>query len=284
MKQTKALGRGLGALIGSPPPEKSEEKGKSVLGVAQLEPSNVQPRRHFDKENLAELAHSISEKGILQPIVVRPIENERYEIVAGERRWRAAQLAKLDEVPVTIRPLSDQEALEIAIIENVQREDLSPIEEALGYEKLQNEFSYTQKQLSQMLGKSRPHIANVLRLLDLPKEVQDMLAEKKLSFGHGRALLAAHDPVQLARELLEKPLSVREVEQLISGQKKNPALRAPVGGRRKDANIRTIERNLQDALGLKAEISHKSELERGRLALHYSSLEQLDMLIQKLCK
>jgi len=278
-KEKRSLGRGLSALLGEgaePAPSRSPRH----LAVDKLEPSPLQPRRRFDAEELESLAASIRANGILQPILVRrhPAKPDRHEIVAGERRWRAAQLAGLHEVPVLERALADREVLEMALVENVQRRDLSALEEAEGYQRLIAEFGRSQEDLAQEIGKSRVHVANTLRLLKLPEEAKAMLAEGRITAGHGRALLAAADPVALARRVVAEDLSVRQTEALAAQQatsRRPPKTPAP-----KDADTRALERDLARALGLEVEIAHGGA--GGRLTIRYRSLEQLDEVVRRL--
>ncbi len=286
------LGRGLSALLGSDAEDyasldKARGSGKDVP-IEMLRPNRYQPRHHFDPEKLVELIDSIKEKGIIQPILVRRIDNEpdHYEIIAGERRWRAAQQAKLHRVPVVIRDLNDAEALEVAIIENVQRADLSPIEEALGYERLMREFGHTQEQISQLVGKSRSHVANLLRLLTLPPPVQEMLADGRLSMGHARALVNADDPVALANRIIKDQLNVRAAEDLARSTKtsqkpKLPKPKSATNGR-KDPDILALERDLSQAVGLSVTIDHVGD--GGALRVDYKTLDQLDDLCRRLCQ
>lgn len=281
------LGRGLAALIGdmgeadapsranAPAPKAG---GTRKLPIEQVQPSARNPRRTFVEEGLDELAASIREKGIIQPIVVRPMGTDRFEIVAGERRWRAAQRASLHEVPVVVVELNDREALEIAIIENVQRSDLNALEEAQGYEALMAQFEYTQGDLAKVIGKSRPHIANTIRLLKLPESVKAYLADGRLSAGHARALLAHDDPERLVRAVVEKRLSVRDVEALTKTKK---ALTEKAGAPpQKDADTKALEKRLSDVLGLAVQLQSKGEA--GELRIRYTDLEQLDQLCRRL--
>ncbi|TCT05934.1 ParB/RepB/Spo0J family partition protein [Aquabacter spiritensis] len=277
------LGRGLAALIGDmgpddsrPAPPQKSARGDRRLPIAQVAASPRNPRRTFREEGLDELAASIREKGIIQPIVVRPMAPDRFEIVAGERRWRAAQRAGLHEVPVIVVELSDREALEIAIIENVQRADLNALEEAQGYEALMAQFEYSQSDLAKVIGKSRPHIANTLRLLKLPDAVKAYLADGRLSAGAARALLAHDDPERLARQILEKGLTVRDVEAL----GKTRAVLAGKLAAPKDADTKALEKRLSDALGLAVQLQAKGEA--GELRIRYSDLDQLDDLCRRL--
>lgn len=278
------LGRGLAALIGDMGAEEARpapnQKGRAgaPVPIEFVRPSPRNPRRTFKEDGLEELAASIREKGIIQPIVVRPVgkEKDRYEIVAGERRWRAAQKAGLHQVPVLVVELSEREALEIAIIENVQRADLNALEEAQGYEALMAQFDYSQSDLAKVIGKSRPHIANTLRLLKLPEGVKAYLADGRLSAGAARALLAHDDPERLARQILEKGLTVRDVEAL-GKAKASIAQRVAAP---KDADTRALEKRLSDALGLAVSLQAKGEA--GELRIRYSDLDQLDLLCRKL--
>lgn len=280
------LGRGLAALLG----EDSIEAGSAPTGgdssrtarpipIAALAPGAGQPRRHFDEAALEALAQSIREKGMLQPIVARRIDDQpgRYEIVAGERRWRAAQKAGIAEAPVIVKELSDRDALEIALIENVQREDLNPIEEAGGYQRLIDAFGYTQEDLARAVGKSRPHVANMLRLLTAPQHVRTLLEEGALSAGHVRALLVASDPARLAETVVARGLNVRQTERLV--QEGAPAAKAPPTPR--DPNVTALERDLANALGLKVGLKPKGK-RGGKLVLEYKDLAQLDLLVQRL--
>jgi ParB family transcriptional regulator, chromosome partitioning protein len=285
----RGLGRGLSALLGEGEPqpltpaasanaEPADGAPKSrMLPVAFLKPNKFQPRRFFDANELKELADSIKEKGVLQPILVRPTDNkESFEIVAGERRWRAAQLAKLHEIPVIIRPMSDGESLEVAIIENVQRAGLNAIEEALGYQELISKFSYTQEKLSDVIGKSRPHIANMMRLLKLPDSVKEMITDGRLSAGHARTLVGTPNPEQLAKEILSGGLNVRQAEKKASAPKSAPKKKATT----KDADTKALESSVSNSLGMSVEIENKGE--RGIVKIHYKNLEQLDEIMRRL--
>ncbi|MBB4479633.1 ParB family chromosome partitioning protein [Rhizobium etli] len=234
------------------------------------------PRRFFDDTELHDLASSIRQHGIVQPIVVRTMERDRYEIIAGERRWRAAQLAGLIEIPVIIRDVDDKTALEIAIVENVQRADLNPLEEALGYEQLIAEYGYTQNDLGEIIGKSRSHVANSLRLLKLPDPVRDLLAAGSLSAGHARALVSTPDPSSLARTIVAKGMSVRDAEKLAQNNIKAQSEPQQTVSRRdqKDSDTLALERTLSDALGLDVSINHKTS--GGQIKISYKSLEQLE--------
>lgn len=285
-KPRPGLGRGLSALLGDSVREEpiagTPETGSGVrmLPVSSLVPDPNQPRRHFDEEALANLAESIAARGLIQPIFVRP-HGHSYQIVAGERRWRAAQRARLHEVPVVVRELSDVETLEIALIENIQRQDLNAIEEAEGYARLIGEFGHTQEVLGRIVHKSRSHVANLLRLLDLPPSVREMVVQGALDMGHARALLGAPDPEKLAREVVARGLSVRETEKLARAAK--PASKRKESGSvadGRDADIAALERQLGDVLGLNVKVSHGPK--GGTLTLNYSTLDQLDMVCQRL--
>ena len=277
----RGLGRGLSALIGD---EVAAVKGEPVakkdirtLPVAFLQPGKYQPRKTFDEQPLSDLAASIKEKGVLSPILVRPIGQDRYEIVAGERRWRASQLATLHDVPVVIREMADGEALEIAIIENVQRADLNAVEEGLAYKQLMDQFARTQEQVAQQVGKSRSHIANTVRLLNLPPQVLSWLREGKLTAGHARTLLGTDDPEAAARALIEGHLNVRQAEA------RAPHHRKPVGNPVKDPNIADLEASISNRLGLKVRVIHKGD-KGGEVKITYRTLEQLDELTRRLSK
>jgi ParB family chromosome partitioning protein len=276
------LGRGLSALIGDEAAavrgEPVARKDSRTLPVAFLQPGRYQPRETFDEEPLANLAASIREVGVLSPILVRPIGADRYEIVAGERRWRAAQIAKLHDVPVVIRELADDQALEIAIIENVQRADLNAIEEAAAYYELMDRFKYTQEQVAKEVGKSRPHIANTLRLLTLPEPVRALIRDGKLTAGHARTLIGRDDAEARAKDIVEGLLSVREAEQR-SGTHKSSKKKVVL----KDPNTRALEESVSNALGLKVQIIHKGS-KGGEVRIAYKSLEQLDEINRRLSK
>jgi ParB family chromosome partitioning protein len=277
-ERPRGLGRGLSALIGdeaAPTRGEVPAKGSRTLPVAFLRPGKFQPRKAFADEALAELAASIREKGVLTPILVRPLGPDSYEIVAGERRWRAAQLAKLHDVPVVVRDLADAEALEIAIIENIQRADLNALEEAAAYQELMDRFGRTQEQVAQDVGKSRSHVANSVRLLRLPEPVKQWLREGKLTAGHARTLLNAADPEAAAREILAGQMSVRQAEQ------HSPKKTKPGGKPLKDPNLADLEASISNKLGLKTQIIHKGD-KGGEVRIAYSSLEQLEEITRRL--
>ncbi|MEX3010820.1 ParB/RepB/Spo0J family partition protein [Hoeflea sp. TYP-13] len=279
----KRLGRGLAALIGEmDQPYDVQDKPVSVadqhvpIEFVDRNPNN--PRRQFDEADLEDLARSINQHGIVQPVVVRPMQQGRFEIIAGERRWRAAQRAGLVEIPVLIRDVDDRTALEIAIVENVQRSDLNPLDEALGYEQLIAEHGYTQNDLGDIIGKSRSHVANSLRLLKLPDPVRDMLSSGALTAGHARAIASTSDPVKNARQIVSKGMSVRDAERLAQKESEPSPERKPAP--QKDADTLALEKMLTDNLGLKVTISHRDR--GGQVRVEYRSLEQLDELCRLL--
>jgi ParB family chromosome partitioning protein len=277
----RGLGRGLSALLGEEKaiPEPGA-KGELRLRIDQIHPGRFQPRKNFGDETMKSLVDSVIAQGILQPILVRPYPGKpgNFEILAGERRWRAAQKARLHEVPAVLRDLGDREALEIALVENIQRQDLTPIEEAFGYKRLIDEFKHTQEALASALGKSRSHVANTLRLLSLPEAVQKMLGDGRLSAGHARALVTARDPAALAKKIVAQEMSVRETEGLVKTEHGHSGSRKKV--RHKSADIIEVERELARLLGLKVEISFDGK--GGTLAVRYRSLDQLDGVLKKL--
>jgi len=278
--QRNRLGRGLASLVGDNPASSGRtgppEGDQIQLPVTKIKPGSLNPRQSFSPSELDELANSIREKGLVQPLVVRPLPDAtHYEIVAGERRWRAAQLAGLHQLPVVIRSLTDQEALELAIIENVQRSDLNAIEEAAGYQVLLGRFGYTQDELSQIIGKSRSHLSNMLRLLKLPEGVQDLVRSGELSPGHARALIGRDDADTMARRIVEEGLSVREVEALSQYQKSAGAAERGSSGKQKDPDTRAFEQELTDALGLAVALKQGAG-ESGELRIRYRTLEQLE--------
>jgi ParB family chromosome partitioning protein len=285
-KRPSGLGRGLSSLLGEvahEAPVTGAEGGRSglqMLPVGSIEPHPGQPRRHFDEDALAELAASIASRGLIQPIVVRPGANQRYQIVAGERRWRAAQKAHLHEVPVIVRDFDDTETLEVALVENIQRQDLNAIEEAEAYQRLIAEYGHTQEALGKLVHKSRSHVANLLRLLDLPERVRRMVATGELSMGHARALLGAADPEALAQDVVQRGLSVRETEKLVNAGRPRTQRAGRMEYKGASADIEALERQLGDMLGLKVKITHRPD--GGSVALGYSTLDQLDMICQRL--
>jgi ParB family chromosome partitioning protein len=282
--QKKRLVRGLADIIGGFEAADAAVEGQRMVALATLRPSRFNPRRSFSEVQLEELAVSIRERGLVQPLVVRPTQSEAgeaYEIVAGERRWRAAQLAQLHEVPVVIRVLSDQEAIEIAIIENVQREDLNAIEEGEGYRLLMDGHDYTQEDLAKVIGKSRSHLANTLRLLKLPDSVQQLVRSGELTAGHARALIGRADAAALAVRIVNEGLTVRQVEALT--QDRAPAAAKAKSHAAKDADTRAAEAELEEALGLDVEI-HKAKGEAGELRIRYASYDQLEDVRQRLLR
>ncbi|MFT6580028.1 MAG: ParB/RepB/Spo0J family partition protein [Alphaproteobacteria bacterium] len=281
----RGLGRGLSSLLGD------ETEGYASLDrlrlsktvpIELLRPGQFQPRRVFDPEALETLAQSIREQGVLQPLLVRrdPEQVNAYEIVAGERRWRAAQKAQLTEIPVVIKELDDSTALAIAVVENIQREDLTPIEEATAYQRLTKEFSYTQDALAQAVGKSRSHIANMMRLLALPQGVMQMIDDGQLSAGHARALVVAENPDALAHEIVRRGLNVRQAEQLVKTEKPKNATSPKAVAALKDPNIASLEDDLSNLLGLR--VVFKARGDSGSMVIHYNSLEQLDNVLDRL--
>jgi ParB family transcriptional regulator, chromosome partitioning protein len=288
--EKRGLGRGLSALmadvhLAGPEQMSGARKAELHLPVDKLEPNPQQPRLDFKREELESLADSIRQKGVIQPLIVRrKLGRDVYEIVAGERRWRAAQLAQLHEVPVVVRELTDSEVLEVAIIENIQRADLNAIEEALGFRQLMTRFGHTQEKLAEALSKSRSHVANLLRLLTLPDEVQDLVRDGALSAGHARALIGTPKAVELAGQIVAKGLSVRETEKLV---KSEAAMKAPKSSRQtpeKDADTRALEADLTANLRLPVKIDHGADGESGQITIRYKTLDDLDMLCQMLSR
>ena len=290
----RGLGRGLDALLGAEP-ETAHEEGKETtsagrgplsLPIANLRPGRLQPRRRFDPDEVASLAQSIREKGVLQPVLVRPIAGEPgiYELVAGERRWRAAQQAQLHEIPALVRELTDRDTLEVALVENLQRQDLTAIEEARGYQRMIDDFRRTQEEVAEVVGKSRPHVANTLRLLTLPAPVQEMLEDRRLTAGHARPLVGLDGAERVAARVVAGQLSVRETERLAQKVRDGGSLegkraaRERGGGRSPD--LVELEHDVSERLGLVVQIKAKGE--SGEVTIRYKSLEQLDDLLAKL--
>jgi len=284
--ERRGLGRGLSALMSdvaadSAPQKNGDGAGKTdqIVPIEKISPNPDQPRRDFPAQDMEDLASSIREKGVIQPLIVRATTDgdNNYEIVAGERRWRAAQMASLHEIPVIVRNYSDTEVLEIAIIENIQRADLNPVEEAAGYQQLMDRFGHTQEKLATALGKSRSHIANLMRLLQLPDEILDFLKTGKLTAGHARALITTDNPIALARLVVKKGLSVRETERMAKAPKtkKTKVELTPAG---KDADTRALEGDLSANLGMKVSVDHTLGKSSGKLSISYKSLDQLDEL------
>jgi ParB family chromosome partitioning protein len=283
------LGRGLAALLGGQESlaAATRTRGQQKVPIEFLRPNPRNPRRNFGDESLNELAASIKEKGIIQPLLARPVAGvaDAYEIIAGERRWRAAQRAGLHEVPIVSFEADDRQALELAIIENVQRADLDPLEEAAGYERLGDEFLYTQADLAKVIGKSRSHVSNCLRLLKLPERTKSLLREGKISAGHARVLLSSAEPDALAEKIVAQNLSVRDAEKLLEGASGNNSAKGQGprkrGGGEKDADTRAMEKKLMDQLGMNVTITHR-EGEAGDVAVRYKTLDQLEFLCRRL--
>ncbi len=272
-KSKKGLGRGLSSLIGDS--EKIDDK-KNV-SISSLVRNKYQPRKKFDESSLEELTNSIRERGIIQPIIVRPLSDagDKFEIIAGERRWQAAQYAGLHEVPVIVVDVDDLKSLEFAIVENVQRKDLNPIEEAEGYKRLIDEFSYDQDKVSKFIGKSRAHISNCLRLLSLPNEIVELIIEEKLSQGHAKILVGLDNAILLANKIISKKLSVRQAESLVrmlKSNSKNPK-------KRKDPNILNLEEELTNKIGMRVYVNNKRN-NSGTISLEYKAVDQLDRLVE----
>jgi len=292
LDRKRGLGRGLSALmsdvaetekVASSGPQAAERE----IPIEQISPNPDQPRKRFAEDDLTDLTNSIREKGVIQPLIVRQKSDSLYEIVAGERRWRAAQQAQLHALPVLVRDFTDTEVLEVAIIENIQRADLNPIEEAAGYRQLMDRFGHTQEKMAEALGKSRSHIANLLRLLNLPDTVLDMVRAGDLTAGHARSLVTARDPLALARQIIQKGLSVRDTEALVKKEsttslKTGPEATGIKATTEKDADTKALEGDLSAALGMKVVLSHLPGQEKGQMVLHYKSLEELDELCRLL--
>lgn len=286
--EKRGLGRGLSALMADvgmqdSDPSQPTRTTEMEVPIEAVAPNPDQPRRKFLEEDLADLVASIAEKGILQPLIVRPNPggDPKYQIVAGERRWRAAQRAQIHSVPIIVREYSDTELLEIAIIENIQRADLNPVEEAMGYRQLMDKFGHTQEKLAESLGKSRSYIANLLRLLQLPDDVLGLLQDGSLSTGHARALITTSDPSGLARQVVAKGLSVRETEKLAKGPG-DVRPKAPRPKAEKDADTKVLEQDLSASLGMGVLVNHKSGAEDGQVVIKYKTLDQLDTLCRLL--
>jgi ParB family transcriptional regulator, chromosome partitioning protein len=291
MADRSRLGRGLAALIGDVGDETSvsdsRRKPPRRAPIENLRPNPRNPRRVFTDDELDELSESIRQRGIIQPIVVRALQGDNFEIIAGERRWRAAQRAGLHDVPIAVVEANDAQSLEFAIIENVQRADLNPIEEASGYLALMDDFNRTQDEVAQIVGKSRPHVANTIRLLKLPEPVKQLVRSGKISAGHARLLLGQPNAEAIAHEIIDKGLSVRQVEVAVRKDDEahtGKALAKTEGdaGRGKDANTRSLEKRLSDALGLEVIVDHRGD--GGTLRIKYRNLEQLDAVLKKLSR
>lgn len=290
----KRLGRGLSALFEDEEDDFSgsadagqtgqQGSGRTHIGVDQLEPGSYQPRRHMDQDSIDELAKSIAAHGILQPIVVRQKTGfeDTYEIIAGERRWRAAQVAQLHDVPVIIRELTDEQALEFGLIENLQREDLNPIEEAYGYKQLIEEFGHTQEKVAAGLGKSRSHVANTVRLLNLPPKVQGYIQDGQLSAGAARALITAENPEELAKSIINQGLSVREIENLVGSGKTASSSKKPKTSKpEKDVDTLALEKEVANVLGMNVSIDMQTA-GKGSLSIQFKTLDQLDEVLHRL--
>jgi ParB family chromosome partitioning protein len=274
--ENKKLGRGLGSLLSS---GTKESKDFKFINISEIQANANQPRKNFKKEELQELASSIKSQGILQPIVVRPVKNNQYEIVAGERRWRGAQIAGLHEIPALIKSMSDDDVQEAALIENIQRESLNAVEEAKAYKTILNNKNTDYEKLSQSVGKSKSHISNTIRLLELDEEILNYIVSGKLNMGHARALIGVPNAIELAKEIINKKLSVRQVEKNTTAFKKSKNKKNI-----KDPNILDLEKELSEKIGLKTLIHFNEEASSGSLTLYYSDLEQLDSLMQRLKK
>lgn len=282
----RGLGRGLSALMSDVAETEAvvstgPASADRTLPIEQISPNPDQPRKRFADGDLDDLTASIKEKGVIQPLIVRATGSDQFEIVAGERRWRAAQRAQLHELPVVVREFTDVEVLEVAIIENIQRADLNPVEEAAGYRQLMDRFGHTQEKMAEALGKSRSHIANLLRLLNLPDEVLEMLRRGDLSAGHARALIPAENPLALAQKIVKGGLSVRAAEALVKSERpddKPATAKTKTAGPEKDADTKALEGDLSATLGMKVSLNHKPGQEQGQMTLHYKSLEELDEL------
>ena len=285
----RGLGRGLSALLGDAPlaqDNSSKGNGARAVAVDLITPNPFQPRRTFDEQDLRELTESIRANGVLQPIVVRtdPKNPGRFQLIAGERRWRSSQRAGLHEIPVVIREMSDDDALEVAIVENVQRAGLNAIEEALGYQALVERFNYTQEDLATNIGKSRSHIANMLRLLNLPAQVRQMVEDGKLTAGHARALVTAKDAVRLAEEAVRGGLSVREMEALANAERTEPVKGGRKGKLPKDIDTVRLERDIKAATGCAVSIDVDTHKESGKLTIRFADMDKLDAVTQKLLR
>lgn len=291
-RPAKGLGMGLQALLGeaarpAAPTEPAPSRGGvREIEIARIRPNPEQPRIQFDEGALDELADSIRQRGVLQPILLRP-EGEEYMIIAGERRWRAAQRARLHSIPAIVREIDESTTAELALIENIQRQDLNPLEEAEGYRQLIARHGHTQDEVGRIVHKSRSHVANLLRLLDLPELVRQSLLQGDISMGHARAIATADEPEALTRLIIAKGLSVRQAEQQVRREKRRPGPGYDIGrasarnaAKAADADLEALQRQLGDILGLKVEVTHKGE--GGTVVLHYSSLDQLDMVCQRL--
>lgn len=297
MTKQRGLGRGLDALfedeegssVSSQNQASTPSTGRKTLGIGQLIPNPTQPRQHFDPKAISELAESIRIHGLIQPILVRPVPNsaEMFEIIAGERRWRASQKAQLHEVPVIIRDMDDTQVLQIALIENLQRQDLNAMEEAKGYQRLMDEHAFSAENVAEAVGRSRSHVANMVRLLSLPASVQGMVVSGDLSAGHARALIGSDDPSALAQEVVKNGLSVRQTEKLAAQDagreiqsRGKPSKKEPTF---KDPNLLSLEKDVTNALGLKVSVGMRGEHD-GSVTIDFKTLDQLDEIVLRLCK
>lgn len=291
----RGLGRGLSALMADVQPETTSETSTAaprrpdmMVPIEKIEPNPDQPRRRFEAEDLEDLSRSIKEKGVIQPLIVRvsPRDSLKYEIVAGERRWRASQMAQLHELPVLIRDFDDTEVLEVAIIENIQRADLNPVDEAAGYKQLMEKFGHTQERLAEALGKSRSYIANSMRLLQLPEDVIEHLADGRLTTGHARALITSDHASELAKQIVSRGMSVRDTERLVKKAAQGetapkPRVASKPAGE-KDADTKALEGDLSAAIGMKVSVEHKDGTEQGKIVISYNNLDQLDEICRRL--
>ena len=280
-QESNKLGRGLSALLSTKDENFSDQKGYKIVNITTLRANKNQPRKKFDNKELEGLAESIKSKGILQPIIVRTIADETFEIIAGERRWRSAQIAGLHEVPVVIKEISDKEIMQIALIENIQRENLNPVEEAKAYKSLINSNDTSVEDLTKLIGKSRSHVSNTMRLLELDEKILKFIEEDKLTMGHARALIGVPNSIELALEIINKKLSVRDTERKTSKYKKKHKVN---NIKTKDPNIVDLEKELSEKIGLKTTIEFNDQGSSGSITLFYSDLDQLDDIMRRLKK
>ena len=280
-QESNKLGRGLSALLSTKDPNLSDQKGYKIVNITSLRANKNQPRKKFDNKELEGLAESIKSKGILQPIIVRTIADETFEIIAGERRWRSAQIAGLHEVPIVIKEMSDKEIMQIALIENIQRENLNPVEEAKAYKSLINNNNSSVEDLTKLIGKSRSHVSNTMRLLELDEKILKFIEEDKLTMGHARALIGVPNNIELALEIINKKLSVRDAERKTSKYKKKHKVSKI---KTKDPNIIDLEKELSEKIGLKTTIEFNDQGSSGSITLFYSDLDQLDDIMRRLKK
>ncbi len=276
-KESKKLGMGLGALLQSKKDSKDSKEGLVSISISQLKPNKNQPRKNFNQKELNELAQSIKSQGLLQPIIVRSLKEGNYEIIAGERRWRAAQSVGIHEVDCVIKKFEDNKLFEAALIENIQREDLNVIEEAKAYKQILEEKNITNEEIAKITGKSSSHVSNILRLLELTQEIQELVISGQLSMGHARALIGVPNALERAKEIIDKKLSVRDIEKATSKYKKQKKQKGE-----KDPNIADLEKELSDKIGLKTSIHFNEGGSSGSLTLYYSDLNQLDEIMKRL--